>query len=57
MEKLVDKMSESLTTLGQQLGNALAMLAQAISSNPNQQFLQQQSQQQFMPSVYSYYHP
>eukprot|EP00112_Aurelia_sp_Birch-Aquarium-sp1_P020354 Seg5228.2 transcript_id=Seg5228.2/GoldUCD/mRNA.D3Y31 product="hypothetical protein" protein_id=Seg5228.2/GoldUCD/D3Y31 len=41
MEKMVDKMSESLTALGQQLGNGLVMLAQAMSTNPSQQFLQQ----------------
>ena len=57
MEKMVDKMSESLTALGQQLGNGLAMLAQAMSTNPSQQFLQQQSQQHFVPPVYSYCHP
>ena len=57
MENMVDQMSKSLTSLGQQLGNGLAMLAQAISTNPQQQLLQQQSQQHFMPRVYSYCHP
>ena len=57
MEAMVGQMSKSLTALGQQLGNGLAILAQAISTNPNQQFLHQQSQQHFMSPVFSYCHP
>ena len=37
MEKMLEAMTQSLTSLGQQLGGGLMLLAQAMSSNQNNQ--------------------
>eukprot|EP00112_Aurelia_sp_Birch-Aquarium-sp1_P020089 Seg509.14 transcript_id=Seg509.14/GoldUCD/mRNA.D3Y31 product="hypothetical protein" protein_id=Seg509.14/GoldUCD/D3Y31 len=42
MEKMVETMAQSINSLGQQLGNGLLYLAQAMSSNPGYQVPQQQ---------------
>ena len=52
MEKMVETMSQSLTALGQQLGNGLAMLAQALASNQtNHQTIPPAYQPQYNPFV------
>lgn len=37
MEKMLEAMTQSLTSLGQQLGGGLMLLAQAMASNQNNQ--------------------
>lgn len=52
MEKMVETMSQSLTALGQQLGNGLMMLAQALASNQtNHQTIPPAYQPQYNPFV------